>query len=73
MLHINTRLHLIALQWGYCGGAAISRALIGIGFTSVGYINLLPVALFQEFIDVLAIADALRLSLGKSIDTDMNR
>ena len=69
LLHISTRLRLIALQ-SAIGGMGLS--LIGMGFAAVGYISPVQAALFQEFIDVLAIANALRLSLGKHIKTDMN-
>jgi heavy metal translocating P-type ATPase len=70
LLHISTRLRLIALQ-SAIGGMALS--LIGMGFAAAGHISPVQAALFQEFIDVLAIANALRLSLGKRIETDMNR
>lgn len=70
LLHISTRLRLIALQ-SAIGGMALS--LIGMGFAAAGYISPVQAALFQEFIDVLAIANALRLSFGKRIETDMNR
>jgi heavy metal translocating P-type ATPase len=70
LLHISTRLRTIALQ-SAIGGMALS--LIGMGFAAAGYINPVQAALFQECIDVLAIANALRLSLGKRIETDMNR
>ena len=70
LLHISTRLRLIALQ-SAIGGMALS--LIGMGFAAAGYISPVQAALFQEFIDVLAIANALRLSLGKRVETDMNR
>ena len=70
LLHISTRLRLIALQ-SATGGMTLS--LIGMGFAAAGYISPVHAALFQEFIDVLAIANALRLSLGKRIETDMNR
>lgn len=70
LLHISTRLRLIALQ-SAIGGMALS--LIGMGFAAAGYISPVQAALFQEFIDVLAITNALRLSLGKRIETDMNR
>lgn len=70
LLHISTRLRLIALQ-SAIGGMALS--LIGMGFAAAGYISPVQAALFQEFIDVLAIMNALRLSLGKRIETDMNR
>jgi len=67
LLHISTRLRQIALQ-SAIGGMALS--LIGMGFAAVGYINPVQAALFQEVIDVLAITNALRLSLGKVVVTD---
>lgn len=70
LLHISTRLRLIALQ-SAIGGMALS--LIGMGFAAAGYISPVQAALLQEFIDVLAITNALRLSLGKRIETDMSR
>jgi hypothetical protein len=70
LLHISTHLRTIALQ-SAIGGMALS--LIGMGFAAAGYISPVQAALFQEFIDVLAIANALRLSLGKRVETDMNR
>ena len=69
LLHISTRLRTIALQ-SAIGGMALS--LIGMGFAAAGYISPVQAALFQEFTDVLAIVNALRLSLGKRIETDMN-
>jgi heavy metal translocating P-type ATPase len=70
LLHISIRLRHIALQ-SAIGGMALS--LIGMGFAAAGYITPVQAALFQELIDVLAITNALRLSLGRSVDTDMNR
>lgn len=70
LLHISTRLRLIALQ-SAIGGMALS--LIGMGFAAAGLISPVQAALFQEIIDVLAIMNALRLSLGTRIETDMNR
>lgn len=70
LLHISTRLRLIALQ-SAIGGMALS--LIGMGFAAAGHISPVQAALIQEFIDVLAISNALRLSLSKGIETDMNR
>jgi heavy metal translocating P-type ATPase len=68
LLHISTRLRQIALQ-SAIGGMALS--LIGMGFAAAGHITPVQAALFQEIIDVLAIANALRLSLGKTIQTDL--
>jgi heavy metal translocating P-type ATPase len=69
LLHISTRLRQIALQ-SAIGGMVLS--LIGMGFAAGGYINPVQAALIQEIIDVLAIANALRLSMGKTIKSDLN-
>ena len=52
------------------GGMAFS--IVGMGFAAAGYISPVQAALLQEFIDVLAIANALRLSWGNSIKIDLN-
>lgn len=68
LIHISARLRTIALQ-SAIGGMAFS--IIGMGFAAAGYISPVQAALLQEFIDVLAIGNALRLSLGKSIKIDL--
>ncbi|OYW13471.1 MAG: hypothetical protein B7X02_02120 [Rhodospirillales bacterium 12-54-5] len=70
LLHISMRLRTIALQ-SAIGGIALS--IIGMGFAAAGYITPVQAALFQEVIDVLAIANALRLSLGKHIQSDLGK
>ncbi len=67
LLHISARLRVIALQ-SAIGGMALS--LVGMGFAVAGYISPVQAALFQEAIDILAIANALRLSWGRHIPTD---
>ncbi|MBY0405860.1 MAG: HAD-IC family P-type ATPase, partial [Cyanobacteria bacterium] len=67
LLHISKRLRLIALQ-SAIGGMVLS--LVGMGFAAVGYLTPVQAALLQEAIDVLAIANALRLSWGRKISTD---
>lgn len=67
LLHISARLRVIALQ-SAIGGMVLS--LVGMGFAAVGYISPVQAALFQEAIDILAIANALRLSWGRNIPTD---
>jgi heavy metal translocating P-type ATPase len=67
LLHISKRLRLIALQ-SAIGGMILS--LVGMGFASFGYLTPVQAALLQEAIDVLAIANALRLSWGRKISTD---
>lgn len=69
LIHISARLRTIALQ-SAIGGMAFS--IIGMGFAAAGYISPVQAALLQEFIDVFAIANALRLSWGKSIKIDLN-
>lgn len=67
LLHISARLRVIALQ-SAIGGMALS--LVGMGFAAAGYISPVQAALLQEAIDILAIANALRLSWGRKIPTD---
>jgi P-type E1-E2 ATPase len=69
LIHISARLRTIALQ-SAIGGMALS--IIGMGFAAAGYISPVQAALLQEFIDVLAIMNALRLTLGNSIKIDLN-
>lgn len=68
LLHISIRLRLIILQ-SAIGGMALS--IIGMAFGAAGYITPVQAALLQEAIDVLAIMNALRLSLSKKIAIDM--
>ena len=68
LIHISARLRTIALQ-SAIGGMAFS--IIGMGFAAAGHISPVQAALLQEFIDVLAIANALRLSWGKKVETDL--
>jgi heavy metal translocating P-type ATPase len=67
LLHISDRLRSIALQ-SAVGGMVLS--LVGMGFAMAGYITPVQAALLQEAIDLLAIANALRLSWGQGIPTD---
>ena len=69
LIHISARLRTIALQ-SAIGGMAFS--ILGMGFAAAGHISPVQAALLQEFIDVLAIANALRLTLGSSITIDLN-
>jgi cation transport ATPase len=68
LIHISARLRTIALQ-SAIGGMAFS--IIGMGFAAAGYISPVQAALLQEFIDILAIANALRLSWCKKVETDI--
>jgi heavy metal translocating P-type ATPase len=67
LIHISTRLRVIAMQ-SAIGGMTLS--LIGMGFAAAGYISPVAGAILQEVIDLLAIANALRLTWGKKIETD---
>ena len=69
LLHISQLLRRVALQ-SALGGMILS--LVGMGFAAAGHITPVQAALFQEAIDVLAIANALRLSWGNKIETDLN-
>ena len=68
LLHISTRLRVIALQ-SAIGGMALS--LIGMGFAAAGMVSPVMGALLQEMIDVLAILNALRLVWGSHVETDL--
>ena len=67
LLHISQAMRRIMLQ-SAIGGMALS--LIAMGFAATGAISPVQGALLQEAIDVIAIANALRLSLGSKIETD---
>jgi heavy metal translocating P-type ATPase len=69
LLHISMRLRRIALQ-SAIGGILFS--ILGMGVAAAGYITPVQAALLQEFIDILAIMNALRLSLGKRIAIDLH-
>ncbi len=64
LLHISDAMRRIALQ-SALGGMLLS--IIGMGFAAAGYIPPVAGALIQEGIDVLAILNALRLSLQPNI------
>ncbi|MEI6730333.1 MAG: HAD-IC family P-type ATPase, partial [Pseudomonadota bacterium] len=70
LMHISQRLRIIALQ-SAIGGILFS--IIGMIFAGLGYITPVTGALLQEVIDVVAIANALRLSWGKSIKIDLKK
>jgi hypothetical protein len=42
------------------------------GFAAAGYISPVQAALIQELIDIIAIANALRMTWGNKIDVDLN-
>jgi heavy metal translocating P-type ATPase len=69
LIHISTKLRRIALQ-SAIGGIMIS--IIGMGFAAFGTISPVEAALIQELIDVIAIANALRMTLGTTVEIDLN-
>lgn len=69
LIHISTKLRSIALQ-SAIGGIVIS--IIGMGFAAAGYISPVQAALIQELIDIIAIANALRMTWGNKINVDLN-
>ncbi len=70
LLHIGRRFRLIALQTAI-GGMAVS--LIGMAFASAGYLPPTAGALVQEAIDLVAVANALRVSWRPGSLTDYAR
>lgn len=68
LMHISLRLRRIALQ-SAIGGMVCS--LVGMAFAAAGYISPVQGAFLQEAIDVLAILNALRLTLQPRIAVDM--
>ncbi len=68
LIHISADMRKIVLQ-SALGGMALS--LIAMGFAAGGYITPVAGALLQEAIDVLAIANALRMTWQKRIEGDI--
>ncbi len=68
LIHMSYLSRKIALQ-SAVGGMVLS--LIGMGFAAAGFITPVAGALLQEGIDMLAIFNALRLTFGEKIKTDM--
>ncbi len=68
LLHISMKLRKIALQSAIGG---IMFSLVGMVFAATGHISPVFGAVMQEVIDVLAILNALRLSIGSSVKTDL--
>ena len=69
LIHISAKLRAIALQ-SAVGGILFS--VMGMTLAAIGYISPVQAALLQEFIDVIAIANALRMTWGNKIETDLN-
>jgi heavy metal translocating P-type ATPase len=68
LLHISTAMRRIMLQ-SVIGGMTLS--LIAMCFAAAGYITPVAGAVLQEVIDVLAIANALRMTWGKRVQADI--
>lgn len=69
LIHISAAMRRIVLQ-SAIGGMVLS--IIAMGFAAGGYITPVMGALLQEAIDILAIANALRLTWSRNIATDLN-
>lgn len=69
LFHISIKLRRIAMQ-SAVGGILVS--IIGMGFAASGYISPVQAALMQELIDVIAIANALRMTWGNKVEIDLN-
>lgn len=69
LFHISTKLRRIAMQSAVGG---ILASIIGMGFVASGYISPVQAALMQELIDVIAIANALRMTWGNKVEIDLN-
>lgn len=69
LIHIASDMRKILLQ-SALGGMAFS--VIAMGFAAYGYITPVAGALLQEIIDVVAIGNALRLTLGEKIAPDLH-
>lgn len=67
--HISTRLRRIALQ-SAVGGMALS--VVGMGFAAAGFLPPVAGAIAQELIDVLAVANALRMSFQPKSLSDID-
>lgn len=67
LLHISAAMRRIVLQ-SAIGGMTLSA--IAMGFAAGGFISPVMGALLQEVIDILAIANALRLTWGSQIEID---
>jgi len=68
LIHISADMRKIVLQ-SALGGMALS--VVAMGFAAGGYISPVAGALLQEVIDVLAIANALRMTWQKRIEADI--
>lgn len=69
LMHLSLAMRDIALQ-SAVGGMLLS--LVGIGFAASGWLTPVAGALLQEGIDILAILNALRLTWGNTMQTDLH-
>jgi cation transport ATPase len=69
LIHISVAMRRIVLQ-SAIGGMALS--VMAMGFAAGGYITPVAGALLQEGIDVIAIANALRLTWSHNIRADLS-
>jgi P-type E1-E2 ATPase len=69
LLHISIAMRRIVLQ-SAIGGMSLSA--IAMAFAAGGFITPVAGAVLQEVIDIVAIANALRLTWGRRIETDLN-
>ncbi len=68
LLHISDAMRRIVLQ-SAIGGMALS--VVAMGFAAAGYVTPVAGALLQEAIDIVAIANALRLTWSRRVNTDI--
>jgi heavy metal translocating P-type ATPase len=69
LIHISAAMRRIVMQ-SAIGGMAL--CVVAMGFAAGGVITPVTGALLQEFIDILAVANALRLAWSRNADTDLN-
>jgi P-type E1-E2 ATPase len=70
LIHISIAMRRIVLQ-SALGGMLLS--IVAMGFAAGGFITPVIGAMLQEAIDILAIANALRLTWGRKIETDLGK
>jgi heavy metal translocating P-type ATPase len=70
LIHISAAMRQIVLQ-SAIGGMVLS--IIAMGFAAGGYITPVAGALLQEAIDIIAVANALRLTWSSNINTDLDK
>jgi heavy metal translocating P-type ATPase len=68
LIHISAAMRHIVLQ-SAIGGMTLS--VIAMGFAAGGFITPVMGALLQEAIDILAIANALRMTWGRKVESDI--